>query len=221
MMEIKVFLKPCRAKKYMCGCCSEFWCSYRSSWNFTRTPTAFLSSLFFMGKTGKKCDRFDNNNRLRNDLNDLQLTPRDCFARLGLSMLSRRFDGSWTIRFLEMAVKLDDSTSVFHTMSTIESMLDDFGILSWLLHEMECDEEKLKRIDLKHRTCEFFLTSYRLKLAYSHRLSCYLKVYYWEIVKDDEMCCYSMWMKSVSPLPVAVRWILNSQIAECVYTKEF
>lgn len=69
----------------------------------------------------------------------LQFIPRDCFARLGLSMLSRRLDDSCTIRFFGSATRFV-SQSLFHTMSTIESMLDDRGSLSWFLWQE--DENK-------------------------------------------------------------------------------
>lgn len=73
--------------------------------------------------------------------NILQFIPRDCFVRLGLSMLSRRLDVSCTIRFFGSVTKLV-SLSLFHTISTMESMLDDRGSFSWFLWEENFNESE-------------------------------------------------------------------------------
>lgn len=61
-----------------------------------------------------------------------QFIPRDAFVLRGLSKLSRRFDVSWTIRCFGNVTKFV-SQSLFHTISTMESMLDDRGSFSWPL----------------------------------------------------------------------------------------
>lgn len=53
--------------------------------------------------------------------------PRDCFVRRGLSKLSLRFVDSWAIKSFG---KEDTSISLFHTTSTIESILEERGIFS-------------------------------------------------------------------------------------------
>lgn len=64
---------------------------------------------------------------------NLQFIPRVCLVRLGLNMLSRRLDVdvSCTIKCFGSAKFV--SLSLFHTTSTIESMLDDLVSLSWPL----------------------------------------------------------------------------------------
>lgn len=65
---------------------------------------------------------------------NLQFIPRVCFVRLGLSMLSRRLDVvSCTIKCFGSAKLV--SLSLFHTTSTIESILDDLASFSWPLWE--------------------------------------------------------------------------------------
>lgn len=56
-----------------------------------------------------------------------QFMPRDCLVRRGLSKLSLRFVDSWAIKSFG---KEDTSISLFHTTSTIESMLDERTIFS-------------------------------------------------------------------------------------------
>lgn len=64
----------------------------------------------------------------------LQFMPRDCLVLRGLSRLSRRLDVSCTISSFGNVTRFE-SLSMFHTTSTIESMLDDRGSFSWCLEK--------------------------------------------------------------------------------------